>query len=181
MPEQDPNSPDDRGNRAADIDQQMSETLQKLQESSVDEKLPQSLRDPLEYLKARNSDDDRCAPAIAEIRDDLVGLVPELLAFALSQARNSSVADDLLQEILLKAMAKVDSFTPDTKCTSDGSRSGATPSGRELARCSARWPRRTPPRRRGCRRTPRMTGGSRCAISPRPSPYLPTSSEKCTS
>jgi RNA polymerase sigma-70 factor (ECF subfamily) len=50
----------------------------------------------------------------AEIRDELVGLVPELRAFALSLARNPSAADDLVQETVLKAWAKLDSFTPGT-------------------------------------------------------------------
>lgn len=50
----------------------------------------------------------------AETRDELVGLVPELRAFALSLSRNPSAADDLVQETVLKAWAKLDSFTPGT-------------------------------------------------------------------
>ena len=47
-------------------------------------------------------------------RDELVALVPELRAFALSLSRNPSLADDLVQETVLKAWAKLDSFTPGT-------------------------------------------------------------------
>jgi len=50
----------------------------------------------------------------AATRDELVGLVPELRAFALSLSRNPSVADDLVQETVLKAWAKLDSFEPGT-------------------------------------------------------------------
>lgn len=47
-------------------------------------------------------------------RDELVALAPELRAFALSLSRNASTADDLVQETVLKAWAKLDSFEPGT-------------------------------------------------------------------
>lgn len=52
--------------------------------------------------------------AEAGVTDELLGLVPELRAFALSLSRNPSVADDLVQETVLKAWAKLDSFEPGT-------------------------------------------------------------------
>jgi hypothetical protein len=61
MPEQDPNSPDGPGDgddRAADIDQQISDNLKRLYQSTVDEDLPQSLRDLLDRLQAQDSNND---------------------------------------------------------------------------------------------------------------------------
>jgi len=54
------------------------------------------------------------AAAANAARDELVALVPELRAFALSLSRNPSLADDLVQETVLKAWAKLDSFEPGT-------------------------------------------------------------------
>ena len=53
-------------------------------------------------------------PSTAATRAELVRLVPELRAFALSLSRNPSTADDLVQETVLKAWAKLDSFTVGT-------------------------------------------------------------------
>lgn len=50
----------------------------------------------------------------AATRDELLGLIPELRAFAVSLSRNPSVADDLVQETVLKAWAKLDTFEPGT-------------------------------------------------------------------
>jgi RNA polymerase sigma-70 factor (ECF subfamily) len=50
----------------------------------------------------------------AATRNELVALVPELRAFAISLSRNPSTADDLVQETVLKAWAKLDSFEPGT-------------------------------------------------------------------
>ncbi len=47
-------------------------------------------------------------------RDVLLALVPELRAFAISLARNPATADDLVQETVLKAWSRLDSFTPGT-------------------------------------------------------------------
>lgn len=52
--------------------------------------------------------------ATAASRAELVRLVPELRAFALSLSRNPSVADDLVQETVLKAWAKLDTFAEGT-------------------------------------------------------------------
>ena len=50
----------------------------------------------------------------ADPRDDLVRHLPALRAFALSLARNGTAADDLVQETILKAWSKFDSFTAGT-------------------------------------------------------------------
>jgi RNA polymerase sigma-70 factor (ECF subfamily) len=47
-------------------------------------------------------------------RDEMIALVPELRAFALSLSRNPATADDLVQETVLKAWARLDSFEPGT-------------------------------------------------------------------
>ncbi len=54
------------------------------------------------------------ATPTAAPRDELVALVPELRAFALSLARNPATADDLVQETVLKAWSKLERFTPGT-------------------------------------------------------------------
>jgi RNA polymerase sigma factor (sigma-70 family) len=53
-----------------------------------------------------------------DIQDDTVGYMIEMIAplrsYALSLTKNSADADDLVQETLTKAIARVDSFTPGT-------------------------------------------------------------------
>jgi RNA polymerase sigma factor (sigma-70 family) len=53
-----------------------------------------------------------------DIQDDTIGDMIELIAplrsYALSLTRNASDADDLVQETLVKAIARVSSFTPGT-------------------------------------------------------------------
>ena len=111
-------------------------------------------------------------------RDELIALVPELRAFALSLSRNPSTADDLVQETVLKAWAKLDSFSRARTCAPGCSRSCATRSIRMRARASARSPMWTAPMPRGCRRNPTMTGGWRCVTLPWPSPRCPTISAR---
>lgn len=50
----------------------------------------------------------------ADPRDEIVAHLPALRAFALSLARNSAAADDLVQETVLKAWSKFHLFTPGT-------------------------------------------------------------------
>ena len=50
----------------------------------------------------------------ADPRDEIVAHLPALRAFALSLARNSTAADDLVQETVLKAWSKFHLFTPGT-------------------------------------------------------------------
>jgi RNA polymerase sigma-70 factor, ECF subfamily len=49
-----------------------------------------------------------------ELRDAILKTVPNLRAFAVSLSGNIDRADDLVQETLLRAFAKIDSFQPGT-------------------------------------------------------------------
>jgi len=48
------------------------------------------------------------------IRDDMLAAVPNLRAFAYSLSGSVDRADDLVQETLMRAIAKIDHFTPGT-------------------------------------------------------------------
>lgn len=48
------------------------------------------------------------------MRDRMLAIVPYLRAFAMSLSRNTDNADDLVQETLLRALAHIDSFEPNT-------------------------------------------------------------------
>lgn len=48
------------------------------------------------------------------IKDELVAFIPSLRAFAVSLSGNRATADDLVQETLVKAWSKLDSFRPGT-------------------------------------------------------------------
>ncbi|WP_173934122.1 sigma-70 family RNA polymerase sigma factor [Chelativorans sp. Marseille-P2723] len=52
--------------------------------------------------------------ATSSFRDGLLAAVPTLRAFAVSLAKNADRADDLVQETLVKAWDKQDSFQPGT-------------------------------------------------------------------
>nr|WP_147081133.1 sigma-70 family RNA polymerase sigma factor [Methylobacterium haplocladii] len=54
------------------------------------------------------------APSYAAFRDDLLGALPGLRAFALSLAGGTAQADDLVQETLLKAWQNQTSYRPGT-------------------------------------------------------------------
>jgi len=47
-------------------------------------------------------------------REDIVGELPALRAFALSLARDGSLADDLVQDTVVKAWSNIDKFEPGT-------------------------------------------------------------------
>jgi len=47
-------------------------------------------------------------------KDELIALLPNLRGFAMSLARNSSVADDVMQDTILKAWSRIDQFEPGT-------------------------------------------------------------------
>jgi len=50
----------------------------------------------------------------AEIKADLIAVIPNLRAFAVSLCGNPDRADDLVQETLVKAWSNLDSFVPGT-------------------------------------------------------------------
>ena len=54
------------------------------------------------------------ARAAADPRDELVGHLPAMRAFALSLTRNASQADDLVQDTVVKAWSHFDRFAPGT-------------------------------------------------------------------
>lgn len=61
MPHEDPGNTDgsgDEANPTSDIDQQITENLRKLYQSTVDEELPPSLRDLLDRLKDQDRGHD---------------------------------------------------------------------------------------------------------------------------
>ncbi|TWB10782.1 sigma-70-like protein [Rhizobium sp. ERR 1071] len=49
------------------------------------------------------------------LQAEVVELIPALRAFARTFHRNSTDADDLVQETLTKALANIDQFDPDTR------------------------------------------------------------------
>jgi len=51
-------------------------------------------------------------PLTNQLRDDMLGCVPSLRAFAISLSGNGDRADDLVQETLLRALANIGSFQP---------------------------------------------------------------------
>lgn len=55
----------------------------------------------------------RNGPA-ADPRDQLAALLPNLRAFAISLSRNVVLADDIVQETILKAWSNMDKFDPET-------------------------------------------------------------------
>ncbi len=52
--------------------------------------------------------------ASERVRQDLIGAIPHLRAFAISLCGNADRADDLVQETLIRAWAKLSSFTEGT-------------------------------------------------------------------
>lgn len=56
----------------------------------------------------------KAAAKITDPRDELVGHLPALRAFAMSLTRDSSSADDLVQDTIVKAWTNMDKFQPGT-------------------------------------------------------------------
>ena len=47
-------------------------------------------------------------------KDELISLLPNLRGFAMSLSRNRSTADDMVQDTVMKAWARIDTFEPGT-------------------------------------------------------------------
>jgi RNA polymerase sigma-70 factor (ECF subfamily) len=78
---------------------------------TIDEQ-PQRLLDLIAQLDVALGTQDM--GAASEFRDDLLASLPDLRSFAMSLVANSTRADDLVQETLLKAWASQHRFVPGT-------------------------------------------------------------------
>jgi RNA polymerase sigma-70 factor (ECF subfamily) len=56
----------------------------------------------------------KAIPLAWDIHADLLKAIPKLRVFAISLTRNGDQADDLVQEAITKALARLDQFTPGT-------------------------------------------------------------------
>jgi len=65
-------------------------------------------------VTSSRKDEPRQPQASAEIKADLILVIPNLRAFAVSLCGNPDRADDLVQETLVKAWSNLDSFVPGT-------------------------------------------------------------------
>lgn len=57
---------------------------------------------------------DRADPQVSDPREELPNHLPALRAFAISLSRNPATADDLVQDTIIKAWTRFDSFTAGT-------------------------------------------------------------------
>lgn len=65
-------------------------------------------------MTSLRNDETRHPQVSAEIKTDLIAVIPNLRAFAVSLCGNPDRADDLVQETLVKAWSNLDSFVPGT-------------------------------------------------------------------
>lgn len=65
-------------------------------------------------MTSLRKDEERQRQVSAEIKADLISVIPNLRAFAVSLCGNPDRADDLVQETLVKAWSNLDSFVPGT-------------------------------------------------------------------
>jgi RNA polymerase sigma-70 factor (ECF subfamily) len=86
--------------------------LQTVYASFTTEEQPQRLLDLIAQLDVALATQD--TGAASKFRDDLLASLPGLRAFAMSLVGNSTRADDLVQETLLKAWASQHRFVPGT-------------------------------------------------------------------
>jgi RNA polymerase sigma-70 factor (ECF subfamily) len=89
--------------------------LQAVYASLTTEEQPQRLLDLIAQLDVALGTQD--TGAASKFRDDLLAALPSLRTFAISLVRNSTRADDLVQETLLKAWSSQHRFVPGTNLT----------------------------------------------------------------
>src|SRR3954453_2410652 len=74
--------------------------------------------DPLPRAEARSgrglTTDAGPSGGASGVREALLALLPSLRAFALSLTTTREIADDLVQDTLVRALAKIDQFEPGT-------------------------------------------------------------------
>src|SRR3954452_6212264 len=94
-----------------------------------------------------------------EVRSAMLALLPSLRAFALSLTNAREIADDLVQDTLVRALAKIDQFEP-------GTNMGAwlLSSTANAAEPSTRSRTRTAPMRDACGHRPSSTPSATCRI-----------------
>ena len=88
----------------------LGKVLRDMFDDGVPAPLPRRLLELLEALAAK----DKRGPHARDMKDRLVALLPNLRAFAFSLCRQDELADDLVQETLLKAWSHLDSFQEGT-------------------------------------------------------------------
>jgi RNA polymerase sigma factor (sigma-70 family) len=102
----------------ADVLAHLGEQLARAFQPSEGTALPGSFVAPLARLEQALASVAAAQPAAAEaLRDALLAAVPGLRTFAFSLTRDADRADDLVQDTLVRAWAKADSFTPGTNLT----------------------------------------------------------------
>ncbi len=91
-----------------EIQVRLGKELSKLYMSFGDAPLPQRFLDLIARLEELERDQPRAVePAL---RDEMLGALPSLRAFAISLTNNVDAADDLVQETILKAWKNIDRF-----------------------------------------------------------------------
>jgi Sigma-70 region 2 len=74
--------------------------------------------DPLPRAEARSGQglttDAGPSGVPSEVREAMLAALPSLRAFALSLTTTREIADDLVQDTLVRALAKIDQFEPGT-------------------------------------------------------------------
>jgi len=101
-----------RPNLSNDIRAYLGSQLRELYETLSAGQQPQELVDLIARLEGLSPPPE--SPSYAAFRDELLGALPGLRAFALSLAGAATQADDLVQETLLKAWQNQTSYRPGT-------------------------------------------------------------------
>jgi RNA polymerase sigma-70 factor, ECF subfamily len=96
-----------KDNEAAHLGRKLREMFQ----ATVPDPLPPRLAELLAALAAK---DRQHPPVSKKLKNDLIALMPNLRAFAFTLCSHHELADDLVQETLLKAWSHLDSFQEGT-------------------------------------------------------------------